>query len=170
MDATAVSAGYALRGLRRSQIVMLAVVFGAFQLAMALAGAYGGTRLESLIGRWDHWVALVLLVIVGGRMIHEAFEDDDEERQPVASLSFMAILALGVATSIDSLAVGLTLPTIGLPILRSALVIGIVTAVCSLAGAWVGIRVGERFGRRIEVLGGLILIGIGIRVVVEHTS
>ena len=169
MDATAVSAGYALRGLDRTRIVLLALVFGAFQLVMALVGAVGGRRIENLIGRWDHWIALVLLTIVGGRMIHEAFETHEDER-PVATLSLAGVLALGIATSIDSLAVGLTLPTIGLPIVRSAVVIGAVTAACSLGGAWLGARIGERFGQRVEVLGGLILIAIGIKVVVDHTT
>lgn len=169
MDATAVSAGYALRGLQKMQIVALALVFGVFQTLMALLGAVGGQRLDDLIGGWDHWVALVLLVVVGGRMIREAFEDEDDDAPPAPRLTLGAILILGIATSIDSLAVGLTLPTLGLQIVRSSIVIGIVTGLCSLGGAWIGTRIGERFGRRIEVLGGLILIGIGISVVVEHT-
>lgn len=169
MDATAVSASYALRGFSRAQLAVLAVTFGIAQMVMAMLGAFGGERLESRIARWDHWVAFVLLAIVGGRMIREAFEDEDDDGETVPELRIGTLLILAIATSIDSLAVGLTLPTIGLPPVMSSVVIGVVTALFSFAGAWMGVRLGERFGRRIEILGGVILIGIGIHVLVDHT-
>lgn len=169
MDATAVSAGYALRGLKATGVMVLALTFGAAQTVMALIGAVGGETIEPWIGPWDHWVAFGLLLFVGVRMMREAFEEENEEEERAVSLSVATVVLLAVATSIDSLAVGLTLPTIGLPIVTSTVVIGVVTAVCSMIGAWIGSRLGEQFGRRIEVIGGVILIGIGVHVLVEHT-
>lgn len=169
MDATAVSAAYALRGFRRAQLAILAIIFGVAQMVMALAGALGGQRLEPLIERWDHWVAFILLLVVGGRMIREAFDDDGEGEERTSHLAVGTVLLLAIATSIDSLAVGLTLPTLNLSPVSSSVVIGVVTSICSLGGAWLGVKLGERFGRRIEILGGLILIGIGFHVLLEHT-
>ncbi|HVT44884.1 MAG TPA: manganese efflux pump MntP family protein [Thermoanaerobaculia bacterium] len=166
MDATAVCAGMALRGIRPAVLAKLALVFGAFQLVMAAAGGYGGVGLTRYIGAWDHWVAFLLLGFVGGRMIHEALEDDHDEQPP--DLSLMTVLLLGVATSIDSLAVGVTLPTLDLPILLSALVIGATTFLFSLAGAHFALQMGRRFGPRLEIAGGLVLIAIGIKSVADH--
>jgi putative Mn2+ efflux pump MntP len=164
MDCTAVSAAYGLRRFRRRDIVKLAVTFGSFQAGTAAIGALGGTAITRHLGGWDSWIAFGLLLGVGGHMIYEAiFADEDED--VVAVLSLPAILALGVATSIDSLAVGASLPTLGLPIVLSAAAIGVVSFAMSFVGAWGGVRAGERFGPTVEVIGGIILIAIGVRAV-----
>ncbi|MGA9525675.1 MAG: manganese efflux pump MntP family protein [Myxococcaceae bacterium] len=170
MDATAVSGALAIRGVSRWQLLLIALNFGAFQSAMSLAGALGGTIIAKNLASLDHWIAFVLLAFVGGKMIWEAISHHEEEKAKSTRLTAMAMLSLGVATSLDALAVGATLPTLGLGILLSIAVIGGVTFVLSLFGAWAGKKLGERFGSVVEVVGGLVLIGIGVRTVVTHLS
>ncbi|MGA7614695.1 MAG: manganese efflux pump MntP family protein [Thermoanaerobaculia bacterium] len=168
MDATAVSASMALRRARPGILIALASTFGVFQFGMSLAGGVGGAGLTRWTEAWDHWVAFVLLAVVGGKMIHEALSVEHEHALSKGDLGIHTLLVLGVATSIDALAVGVTLPTLHLPLFLSALVIGAVTFVLSLGGAWAGRRFGERFGSGIEILGGLVLIGIGVHTLIEH--
>ncbi len=170
MDATAVSGALAIRGVSRGQLLLLALNFGVFQSGMSLAGALGGTVIAKHLAYLDHWIAFVLLALVGGKMIWEAFSHGEEDAPRSNRLNLAAMLSLGVATSLDALAVGATLPTIGLGILLSIAVIGGVTFALSLIGAWAGKRLGERFGSAVEVLGGLVLIGIGVQTVVSHLS
>lgn len=170
MDCTAVSAAYALRRITIQDTARLAVTFGSFQAAMSFIGALGGAAITRALDGWDAWIAFGLLLGVGTHMIYEAiFEDDDDadsdSEGEAPKLSASAILALGIATSIDSLAVGASLPSLGLPVILSVATIGIVSLLMSFAGAWAGVRAGERFGPSVEILGGVILIGIGIRAV-----
>lgn len=168
MDCTAVSAAYALRRISPRDLVKLALTFGSFQAGAALLGALGGTAITGLLAGWDVWIAFGLLLAVGAHMIYEAlFEEDRDADDPVdaAAITLPALLALGVATSIDSLAVGATLPTLGLPAFVSSLVIGLVSFVMSFVGAWCGVRAGARFGPAVEILGGTILIALGIGAV-----
>jgi putative Mn2+ efflux pump MntP len=165
-DAAAVCAALALRGLPIGRLAGLAAVFGAFQVVMPLLGALGGMEVTRRLAPWDDWLAFAILVAVGGRMIHEALAADRDAGPP--RLGVGAVLGLGVATSVDSLAVGVTLPALELPIVRSALVIGAVTAGLSLAVARLARRVGERFGVQVEVLGGLVLVALGVATLARH--
>ncbi len=169
MDATAVSGGMAIRGARPPDVFKLALTFGLFQFGMSLAGALGGRQIEKYFSAIDHWIAFVLLGFVGGKMIWEALSHE-EEREPAGALALPVLVSLGVATSIDALAVGVTLPTLELGILLSTGLIGLMTFVLSMAGAWAGRRLGDRFGASIELLGGLVLIGIGLKTLVEHLA
>ncbi|MCE9670578.1 manganese efflux pump MntP family protein [Myxococcus stipitatus] len=168
MDATAVSGGMAIRGARPPDVLKLALTFGVFQFGMSLAGALGGKAILTHFASIDHWIAFGLLAIVGGHMLWEAFSHDKEEERPAASVTLPMLLTLGVATSIDALAVGVTLPALELGIFLSTSLIGVMTFVLSVAGAWAGKRLGERFGTSIEVLGGVVLIGIGLKTLLEH--
>jgi putative Mn2+ efflux pump MntP len=123
---------------------------------------------DELWRAWDHWIALALLSLVGLHMIKEAFSDE-EERAPVVA-GWRSLLVLSIATSIDALAVGVSLPTLGTPPVLSLVTIGIVTLLFSAGGAAFGRFLGERFGRGMEIAGGLALIAIGIRIVVDHTG
>jgi putative Mn2+ efflux pump MntP len=167
-DATAVSIAASVRGISNARAMTLALAFGAAQSIMAAAGWLGGTTIGSLWAAWDHWVALALLTIVGVKMIKEGLEDE-EERGPIVT-SARAILLLAIATSIDSLAVGVTLPTLGIDPLLSIITIGAITFAFSAGGAFFGRFLGARFGRSIEIAGGIGLIAIGIRIVIEHTT
>lgn len=171
MDVTAVAASFALKRFAMRDIAKLAVTFGSFQFAMALAGALGGNAANRYLERWDHWIAFALLAWVGGKMIHEALEDHCDEIEKVdPKLPLHTLLVLGVATSLDALAVGATLPTLDLPLVASATVIGIVSFGMSFFGAWAGRVVGEKFGSRVEIAGGTVLIAIGVWTVVEHLT
>jgi putative Mn2+ efflux pump MntP len=171
MDVTAVAASFALKRFATRDIAKLAITFGTFQFAMALAGALGGNAAGRYLERWDHWIAFVLLAWVGGKMIHEALEDHCDEVDKVdPRLPLHTLFVLGVATSIDALAVGATLPTLELPLATSAAVIGLVSFGMSFFGAWAGRKIGEKFGSRVEILGGTVLIAIGIWTVAEHLT
>ena len=165
-DATAVAIAASIRGITFARGVALACSFGAAQAIMAAVGWFGGSFVGQVWQEWDHWIALVLLCAVGLKMIKEAF-DDDEEREPVVA-GVKSIIVLSLATSIDALAVGVSLPAIGTPAALSLAMIGVVTFLFSAAGVAFGRYLGQRFGKAMEVIGGLALIAIGIRIVFEH--
>lgn len=167
-DATAVAIAASVRGITFARGVALACAFGGAQSLMAAAGWLGGATLGSIWIAWDHWIALVLLSGVGLKMIREAFSDD-EEREPIAA-GFRSLAVLSVATSIDALAVGVSLPTLQVAPGISLAMIGIVTFLFVAAGAAFGRFLGQRFGRAMEVAGGIGLIAIGVKIVLEHTA
>jgi putative Mn2+ efflux pump MntP len=167
-DATAVAIAAAVRGMTFRRGVSLAIAFGVAQAAMAGIGWFGGTALGDLWAAWDHWVALVLLSGVGAKMIWEAMKARDEGKPAADSLGSMVVLSL--ATSIDALAVGVSLPTLGASAIVSLTMIGMVTLLLSGAGAAFGRFLGERFGRAMEIGGGIGLIVIGLKIVYDHTA
>jgi putative Mn2+ efflux pump MntP len=135
----------------------IAIAFGSFQAGMPILGWIAGRSVISFISGFDHWIAFFLLALVGTRMIREGFTGEEE----VVSL---------VATSIDALAVGVSFAFLDIGILVPCLVIGLSTFTVSFAGALLGGAAAERWGRAMEVLGGLVLIGIGIRILTEHMA
>jgi putative Mn2+ efflux pump MntP len=153
------------------QAVRMGAYFGGFQFAMPVIGWFAGDRLLGLIKNLDHWVAFGLLALIGGRMIHESFELSDEEKacRPDQTQG-SRLLVLALATSIDALAVGLSLGVVRAGILYPAAVIGATSFAMTLVGAKLGPVVGRVVGRRAELLGGLILIGIGAKILIEHLS
>jgi len=172
MDAFAVSLAGGAGGRLRSPrpAVRLAFHLGLFQFMMPVIGWYVGSRAAPMIESVDHWVAFALLALVGGRMVRSGLRpDEDHSPMPDPSKGWN-LVALSFATSIDALAVGLSLAMIGVAIWQPSVIIGVVTAVLSLIGIAVGGRVGRRFGPTVEILGGLILLGIGIRIVVTHLA
>lgn len=172
MDAFAVSIanGLAIKRLHVTHALRLAVFFGGFQAGMPILGYLAGTSVREHIVAIDHWIAFILLSIIGGKMIHEAFsmdEENGEERAPSGETLYN-LLVLSIATSIDALAVGISLSFLNVDIVTPAVIIGIITFLFSFAGVYLGNRVGHLFERKIEILGGLILIGIGVKILVEH--
>ena len=167
-DATAVSIAASVRGITIARGVVMAAAFGVAQALMAGIGWAGGRLSGELWSAWDHWIALALLSAVGVKMIREAITRDEQKEPPVAGFTSIAILT--VATSLDALAVGVSLPTLGAPAIVALTMIGVVTFLFSAAGAALGRYLGERFGRIIEIAGGVALIAIGISIVIEHTS
>jgi putative Mn2+ efflux pump MntP len=165
MDATAVCAVRAFTAKHSRELVILPLLFGAFQAGMASIGWLGGRAAAEYIAAWDHWVAFALLVLIGGKMIYEAIRGDDDE-EVTAGTPFL-YLGLALATSIDAAAAGLTLTLLPVPPWLSLLLIGSITAGCSALGYVAGRALGHRLGAKLEVLGGLVLIGIGIDVLIR---
>ena len=170
MDAFAVSVvcGAVFRQLRILHALRMALFFGAFQSLMPLLGYAAGKTFEGVIGAYDHWVAFVLLVVVGGKMVVEAFKIEEVEKKPADPSSLIALLVLSIATSIDALAVGFTLSLVTHSIGLAVSLIGIITFGLSYAGYAIGKRVGHIFENKIEILGGLILIAIGLKILIQH--
>lgn len=171
MDCFAVSLGMACgsRGLTLRQALRMAAAFGGFQFAMPLIGWAAGERLLGLIRGFDHWIAFGLLALIGGKMIIESFGLSDKDRECRPDLTRGArLVVLAVATSIDALAVGLSLGVIKTSILAPAVVIGLTSFAMTVVGAKLGPVVGRVAGRRAELVGGLILLVIGVKVLVEH--
>lgn len=176
MDAFAVSvsAGICVAELRFRHALRTAFAFGFFQFIMPLLGYALGSGFAGFIRGWDHWLAFGLLALVGAKMIKEAFEIRDEaacseeDLKKKNVLDPRTLIILAVATSIDALAVGVSYSVIGAPIWLAAGIIGVVTFGLCLIGCEFGKRIGARFERWAEVAGGVALIGIGIKILVEH--
>lgn len=169
MDAFAVSVckGLSAKRLRPSYILSAAAWFGGFQALMPLIGYYVGITFADLVGEVDHWIAFALLAIIGGKMIKEAFHKDNEcDYDPDFSVKTMFMLA--VATSIDALAVGVSFACLKVEIVKSVLVIGLMTAAFSAFGVQLGHVFGCRFKSKAEFAGGLILVVIGVKILLEH--
>lgn len=171
LDATAVSlaaaaAGWASDGRARFR---LAFHFGLFQGLMPLAGWLASRGLAAGFAAVDHWVAFGLLAWIGTGMLRGGLKGRDGEAPRADPTRGWTLVALSVATSIDALAVGATLAMLGVSIVRPALVIGLVAAALSLVGVLVGSRAGRRLGPRLEIAGGLVLVGLGLKILLEHT-
>ena len=171
MDAFAVSitSGIAIKRLRIRYALRIALFFGAFQAIMPVIGWFAGLGMRDLISAIDHWIAFTLLLMVGCKMIYEAtlMDGEKDKRDP---LNLYVLIILSIATSIDALAVGLSLSFINVAIIAPAVIIGVITFLLSFLGVYIGDRFGHFFESRIEILGGLILIGIGTRILIEHTT
>jgi putative Mn2+ efflux pump MntP len=148
-------------------VFRLSFHFGLFQALMPMLGWIVGSTVEKWIAPVDHWIAFALLAFVGVRMIRSGLKSEDEEDMVDPSRGATLIM-LSVATSIDAFAVGLSLAVLGVGIVYPAVVIGVVAGGMSLLGIFLGGRLGAKFGKRMEVVGGLILIAIGVRVVISH--
>lgn len=170
MDAFAVSVstGIAVPGFGPRQAARIGLWCGMFQFFMPLIGWFLGSSVKTYIEAVDHWIAFALLGLIGGNMIREALSSDKEEA--VADLSVKRLFLLALATSIDALAVGVTLAFQPVNILFSAAVIGVVAFVMAMLGGLLGRRLGDLFQKRATLLGGVVLIGVGLKILVEHLS
>lgn len=171
MDAFAVAlgCGLTLERLTGRHLFRLGWHFGLFQAMMPVIGWLAGLTVQKWIEDYDHWVAFGLLAFIGGKMIREAFQDEEARESRDDPTRGMSLVMLSVATSIDALAVGLSLAIVGLSVWFPALIIGIVAGVMTAIGMLLGRRAGARWGQRVEIAGGLILIGIGLKILLEHT-
>jgi putative Mn2+ efflux pump MntP len=174
MDAMAVAAarGLAVRRVRAKHLLLVAGFFGGFQAVMPLLGWLLGSRVGPAIAAWDHWVVFTVLSAIGAKMLWEARHEDDAAIQTDEREAFRlrVLLVLAIATSIDALAAGFTLPLLGAPLLLSLVTIGVTTALLSALGLLAGHRFGQALGRRLEAAGGLMLIGLGLKTLIEHLA
>ena len=147
---------------------IIALFFGGFQAAMPLAGWALGTYFEKYITSIDHWIAFILLSIIGGKMIYEAVKPEEECSSISSRLNIKELLVMAVATSIDALAVGITFAFLKVNIALSVSLIGIITFILSFIGVMVGNRFGSKYKNKAVLAGGIVLILIGIKVLLEH--
>lgn len=173
MDAFAVSVckGLGMRRLNKKQTFIIGLYFGGFQALMPLVGWLLGSQFQKYITRIDHWIAFILLSFIGGKMMIEAIREwNEEETVDVmdAPLDHKNMLVLAVATSIDALAVGITFAFLDTPIIEAITIIGITTMVISIIGVVVGNFFGSRYKSKAEFIGGLILVLLGLKILLEH--
>ena len=173
MDAFAMSIckGLAMRKVNKKQAVIIALFFGGFQAIMPVIGWLLCKGFQTYIEAFDHWIAFALLAFIGVKMIIETLreKEDDvviEEMDPPLDMKEMLMLA--IATSIDALAVGISLAALDRPIVESAAIIGVVTFVISIIGVYIGKFFGNRYKKRAELTGGIILVLIGVKILCEH--
>ena len=169
MDAFAVSItlGLSVEKPRVREIIIPGVYFGFFQALMPIIGYFAGTYFAAKIQEFDHWVAFILLGIIGGNMIRESLSKNEEEANE-NSFQFIKMLVLAIATSIDALAVGVTFAFFKINIFIAAIIIGSITCVISMAGVKIGNIFGTKFKSKAEFIGGAVLVLLGIKIVIEH--
>ena len=175
MDAFAVAIckGLSMRKVIKKQMLVIALFFGGFQALMPLIGWALGSTFAKKIATYDHWIAFILLLYVGGKMAFDAIkewkeQDIIEEMDP--PLDFKELLLLAIATSIDALACGVTFSFYeSFNIFRAIIIIGVTTFIISAAGVYVGNIFGDRFKAKAQLLGGIILIFLGVKILLEHT-
>ena len=170
MDAFAVSiaVGSRLDRLAARPLFRLSFHFGLFQFMMPIIGWFVGSQIARYIQHYDHWLAFLLLTYIGIKMIWESWRRDDQRESLTDPTRKWSLIVLSVATSIDALAVGLSMALLKVAILFPSVIIGIVAAAMTAAGVVFGRKLGARFGKKMEFVGGLILIAIGVNIVIGH--
>ena len=171
MDAFAVALckGLNMRKLNYRHAALIALFFGGFQALMPLIGWFLGSQFSSYISSIDHWIAFVLLAFVGGKMFIEGIQSKDEDECGCEeTLDLKELFALAVATSIDALAVGISFAFLEVKIISACFLIGITTFSLSFAGVAIGNRFGNKFQHKAEIAGGIVLVLIGIKILLEH--
>jgi putative Mn2+ efflux pump MntP len=168
MDAFAVSIarGISVNKNKLRSAILLASLFGGFQALMPVIGWIAGLGLKDIIMGVDHWIAFGLLAFIGAKMIYDTSKGEDGKEEDI---TLIAALTLAIATSIDALMVGLSFAFLETSILIPILIIGVVTFALSFVGVVFGSGMGRIFGKNIKILGGLILILIGVRILIDHT-
>jgi manganese efflux pump family protein len=167
--AVALSGSIAMKVITRFQMLRASLSFGLFQALMLVLGWLAGQTLIDLIGSFDHWLAFALLAFIGGKMVWESVRKEDEEKEKKPDFTKgLLLLTLSIATSIDSLAVGLSFAFLEVNIAWASLTIGLTTFLITIIGLLLGRKVGKIIGERAELIGGLILFGIGLRILITH--
>jgi len=166
--AVALSASIAIKSYPISRFFRFPLAFGIFQALMIVIGWLAGRTVIDLISSYDHWLAFALLVFIGGKMVWEALREKDKEEQGKSYNGWLTLFALSLATSIDALAVGLSFAFLKTGILIPAITIGITAFIITAIAQLIGNKLGALAGKRAELIGGLILIGIGIKILLEH--
>ncbi|HVP13423.1 MAG TPA: manganese efflux pump MntP family protein [Phycisphaerae bacterium] len=166
--AVAIAAAITLDKMSGRHVFRLAFHFGLFQALMPIMGWLAGRQLQQFIASWDHWIAFALLAFIGAKAIREALVDSNGGRPRDDPTRGLTLVGLAVATSIDALAVGVSLAMLRISIWYPSVVIGCITCAITAIGMVLGTRLGKKFGKRVEVIGGLVLIGIGLKILIQH--
>ncbi|MCL2639908.1 MAG: manganese efflux pump MntP family protein [Phycisphaerales bacterium] len=168
--AVAVATGLTLPKLTNRHIFRLAFHFGLFQCLMPIIGWYTGRTVSGHIQRYDHWIVFSLLAFIGGKMLWEAVHRHPSERKTTDPTRGLSLITLSVATSLDALAVGLSLALLQVSIWLPSIIIGIIAGTLTAIGIIFGSRLGDRFGHWAEIIGGIVLIGIGTHTLISHLA
>jgi len=169
VDGFSVAIGIGAANTKRSwaSVLRLAAAFGLFQFAMPIAGWLAGLTIANVIANYDHWIAFALLAYVGSKMIWEALKKE-EEKETDDQTKGLPLLLLSIATSIDALAVGFSFSVLKEQILFPSVIIGIVCFLMTAVGVIFGKVLARIFGKKVSIFGGVVLIGIGIKILIEH--
>jgi putative Mn2+ efflux pump MntP len=169
MDAFAVSIckGLSMKKINWKKAIIIALYFGFFQALMPVIGYFLGITFQSLVTNIDHWIAFVLLILIGGNMIREALSED-ESKNCNDNVDFKTMVILAIATSIDALAVGITFAFLDVNVPIAVSLIGITTFIISLIGVKIGNRFGNKYENKAQIAGGVVLILIGLKILLEH--
>ncbi len=170
MDAFAVSIckGLAMNKIDIKKMCIVGGYFGTFQALMPVIGYYLGKGFEEFVTHIDHWIAFILLAFIGINMFREAFNKDEEEESNTDDISIKTMLILAIATSIDALAVGITFAFLEVKIFLPVVMIGVITFITSCIGVLIGNKFGDKYRGKAEIFGGVILICIGVKILIEH--
>lgn len=167
--AVSVSSGLILKKIDFFNATKIAITLAVFQAAMPVIGWLAGSGIKNYAESYDHWMAFGILALLGGKMIYESFKNDPEDRS-FNPLDIKVMIGMAIATSIDALIVGFSFALLDYKILISVGIIGSVTYVVAMLGMLFGKKIGIRMGRRMEILGGLMLMLIGLKILIEHLS
>ncbi len=170
MDAFAVAMamGCTIKKFHSGHAIAISIAFGFFQFLMPIVGWLSGVGFRAFIDSYDHWIAFCLLTFIGAKMIYESLSLKRAEEEKDVILTFQLLLILAIATSIDALAVGFSLSVLKVAIVFPAILIGIITFIVSIFGCIIGNKFGTFFEQKIEILGGLILLAIGVKILIQH--
>lgn len=168
MDAFAVSIckGLSMKKMNWKNAIIIGLYFGAFQALMPVIGYFLGTTLSGFVEKIDHWIAFILLSIIGGNMIKESTDNEVEKRND--KVDFKTMLVLAIATSIDAMAVGVTFAFLKTNLVLAISIIGVITFIISVLGVVIGNKFGDKFQNKAELVGGIVLIIIGLKILLEH--
>jgi len=168
MDSFAVSVtnGLTINDLNVRKILTISFSLAFFQSLFPLLGWLAGIGIEKYIREFDHWIAFLLLLFIGGKMIYEGFQKNGIKEK--SELKILTLIGQSIATSIDAFAVGISFAFLNLSITTPVLLIGIVTFIASIIGLHIGKYLGKKIGKSVEIFGGIVLIGIGVKILVEH--
>lgn len=170
MDAFAVSIckGLSVKKMQVKHMFICGAWFGIFQILMPLIGYFAGYQFKDLIQEYDHWVAFILLVLIGGNMIREALKNEEDENETNADFGFKTMILLAIATSIDALIIGITFAFMNVNIVLALTLIGAITFILSAIGVKIGNVFGARYRSKAELAGGIVLILLAIKIILEH--
>jgi manganese efflux pump family protein len=160
--------GFSERQCSKWQAIRMALMLGIFQASMLAVGWLAGKGVEKYIEAYDHWIAFILLTIVSFRFFQQAFVDNTPDNCKFHPFSWKTLIVLAVATSIDAMAVGLSVAMIDTSLWELTIATGVVTFVMSLAGVYIGRRFGMSFGKATYIVGGVVLLAIGVKILIEH--
>lgn len=170
MDAFSISItkGFTIKNISKMETLWFGIFFGGFQALMPVLGWISGVHLEQFVSSVAPWVAFILLVAIGGKMIYESLTgDEEEEGVSKDSFSFKELTLLGIATSIDAFAVGVTFAVLKIPILIPIIIIGLISFIFSEIGVLIGRKIGSFFGNKFEIVGGIVLVLLGLKILLS---